>query len=74
MERYELAAPEPFVLDGRSFRVLFAARGALLVREEGGRETLVPEGRSCLLPAALGEGAVAPADAAADAAFLSTEL
>ena len=74
MERYELAAPEPFALDGRSFRVLFAARGALLVREAGGRETLVPEGRSCLLPAALGEGAVAPADAAAGAAFLSMEL
>lgn len=74
MERYELSAPEPFALDGRSFRVLFAARGALLVREAGGHETLVPEGRSCLLPAALGEGAVAPADAAAGAALLAVEL
>ena len=73
MERYELAAPEPFSLDGRSFRVLFAARGALDVRD-GDRVTRVPEGRSCLLPAALGEGAVAPADAAAGAELLSVEL
>ena len=73
MERHELAAPEPFDLDGRSFRVLFAARGALLVRD-GDRETPVPEGRSCLLPASLGRGSVAPADASAGAELLSVEL
>ena len=73
MDRYALAAPEPFELDGRSFRVLFPVRGALLVRD-GDRETPVPEGRSCLLPAALGRGSVAPADASAGAELLSVEL
>lgn len=73
MDRYALAAPEPFELDGRSFRVLFPVRGALLVRD-GDRETTVPEGRGCLLPAALGAGSVAPVDASAGAELLSVEL
>lgn len=75
MERLSLRAPEPCDLGGRSFRILFAARGAAAVRErDGGRETLLPEGRSCLLPADLGPCEIAPAPGAAEAALLTVEL
>ena len=64
LERFTLAAPEPMVADGTSFKVLFAAAGGLVLRDGAG-ETEVPAGRSCLVPASLGEYSVEPAGASA---------
>ena len=71
MERLTLRAPEPGTLDGRTFRILFAADADLVVTDGGG-ETAVPRGRSCLLPASLGAYAVAPRGA--EATVLTVEL
>ncbi|MBT3296452.1 MAG: class I mannose-6-phosphate isomerase [Verrucomicrobia bacterium] len=50
--RLTLAAPHPVTNDGRSFHMLFVAKGTLTVSCEGGTETLGP-GTTCLLPAAV---------------------
>ena len=71
MERLTLRAPEAGTLDGRTFRILFAADADLVVTDGGG-ETAVPRGRSCLLPASLGAYAVAPRGA--EATVLTVEL
>ena len=61
MERWTLSEPEPFEQDGRSFRILFALDGDLAVSSAGGAATVVPAGRSALLPAAMGPCTVGPA-------------
>ena len=60
MERWTLRAPGRFLQDGRSFRILFAATGSLCIRHSGGAELVVPFGRSCLVPACMGECVVSP--------------
>lgn len=69
MERHELREPEPCELDGSSFRILFAATGA--VRLSGGfGEFSLPGGRSCLVPACSGRFVMAPASQSPDGAVV----
>lgn len=61
MERWTLRAPEKFVQDGSTFRIFFALEGDAEVRTASGSATTVPFGRTCLVPASLGECSAAPA-------------
>ena len=60
MERWTLSGPERFVQDGSSFRVLFALSGDFAVKTPSGAEFEIPFGRSCLVPARMGECTVSP--------------
>ena len=71
MERYTLQAPEPATASGACFRVIFVLEGAVRIRDAGG-ETVVPFGRSCLIPAALGAYTLEPVDRACR--FLTAEV
>ena len=76
IERWTLAKPEPFVHDGRSFKIFFALGGDLGIAWPGAEAPVrVPAGRSCLVPASSGECSVsAAAGAAAPVAALCVGL
>jgi mannose-6-phosphate isomerase len=57
--RLDLEAPHTVTNDGRSFHMLFVAKGTLTVSCEGGEET-VSAGTTCLLPAAIAEYTLTP--------------
>lgn len=71
MERWTLEEAESAFADGSSFRIVFPVKGSLRIKEEG-RETEVPFGRSCLLPAMLGAYTLEPVDGTC--VFLSVEV
>lgn len=71
MERLTLSSAEPRMADGRSFHMVFAASGSVLVKGAAG-ELLLPFGRTCLVPASFGAYSLEPQDGAAT--VLSVEL
>jgi len=72
MERRVLCAPEVFARDGRSFMILFTKRGAARITYGGGEVLELPFGRSCLIPAALRDFTIVPADG--ETTLLSVEV
>ncbi|MDP6630145.1 MAG: class I mannose-6-phosphate isomerase [Kiritimatiellia bacterium] len=60
--KLNLEAPHTATNDGRSFHMLFVAKGTLTVSSEGGEET-VGAGTTVLLPAAISEYTLIPGDA-----------
>ena len=65
MEKWTLGEKVVLKNDGKSFQVLFAATGDLRV-SAGREEVLVKRGSSVLLPAALAEALILPAQAGAE--------
>jgi len=57
--RLNVEAPYTVTNDGRSFHMLFVAKGTLTVSSEGDEET-ISAGTTCLLPAAIREYTLAP--------------
>jgi mannose-6-phosphate isomerase len=57
--RIALAAPQTITNNGRSFHMLFVAKGTLTVSCEGGTET-IGAGTTCLLPAAIPKYTLTP--------------
>jgi len=71
-----LMAPEKVLLDGRSFHVLFVAGGNVRIGWPGAdaEGLLLPHGRSCLIPAGLGEYLLSPLNDGQAALVLTTSL
>ncbi len=71
-----LMQPERISLDGTTFHVLFAARGTARIGwgSGSGRELLIPQGRSCLVPANLGEYVLSTLAEGESAQVLTTSL
>ncbi len=64
LEKYVLCKTEPVKPNGNSFRVLFAQNGAIAIEWSEG-ETILPNGRSCLIPACMPSYSMRPLDASA---------
>jgi mannose-6-phosphate isomerase len=73
VRRLDLAEPGVLQSDGRSFRILFAARSGVTV-EGGGVIQELPLGSSCLLPAALTQCLVRPLETSASVIVIAPGL
>ncbi len=65
VERIQASERMPLVMDGSTFSILFVASGRARV-ESGGAGELLGPGNTCLLPAALKDGALMPLEASAE--------
>jgi Phosphomannose isomerase len=74
LEKRAIRAAEPFKRDGRSFLIVFAAKGAVEISFGGAEPFALPFGRSCLIPAALQEFEITPSASAADGASEAAEI
>jgi mannose-6-phosphate isomerase len=60
LRRYKLAEPQVMAMDGLSFHALFASEGSAIIKVDGADDVELPFGRSCLVPASVGEYEIHP--------------
>lgn len=64
LEKYVLCESEPIQPNGNSFRVLFAQNGSIAIQWNEGK-MILPNGRSCLVPACMPNYSMSPVDSSA---------